>query len=40
MKICKNLFSYNKVDNKAEKACGLISLCSRNLYSLHLNLRS
>ena len=28
------LFSYNKVDNKAEKVSGLISLFSLNLYVL------
>jgi hypothetical protein len=35
-----HLFSYNKVDNKAEKVCGLISRCSRNLYKLHLKVNN
>lgn len=33
-----NLFSYNNVESKAEKASGFISLFSLNLYKLHLNL--
>jgi len=35
-----HLFSYSKVESNAENASGFISLFSRSLYRLHLNLSS